>query len=161
MFFVRCEVLDAAGKVVDENVYWQSQRNDDVGNPNADFAFELRQESWADMTPLNTMPRAALDVSATRSLAADGNGAVTIHLHNPGGQVAFFERAEVTSTRDGDEILPMEYDDNYVTVFPGETVDVRASMPGRAVSADWVRVTGYNSPPVVVPVGPSAADPVK
>ncbi|BBZ28646.1 beta-mannosidase [Mycolicibacterium madagascariense] len=161
VFFVRCEVLDAAGKVVDENVYWQSQRNDDVGNPNADFAFELRQESWADMTPLNTMPRAALDVSATRSLAADGNGAVTIHLHNPGGQVAFFERAEVTSTRDGDEILPMEYDDNYVTVFPGETVDVRASMPGRAVSADWVRVTGYNSPPVVVPVGPSAADPVK
>ena len=153
VFFVRCEVLDTAGKVVDENVYWQSQRNDDVGNPNADFAFELRQESWADMTPLNSMPKAALDVSATRTTGADGNAAVTIHLRNPGRQVAFFERAEVTSTRDGDEILPMEYDDNYVTVFPGETVDVRASMPGRSVSANWVRVTGYNSPPVVVPVG--------
>ena len=33
VFFVRCEVLDASGKVVAENVYWQSQRNDDVGDP--------------------------------------------------------------------------------------------------------------------------------
>jgi exo-1,4-beta-D-glucosaminidase len=152
VFFVRCEVLDASGKVVDENVYWQSQRNDDVGNPNADFAFELRQESWADMTPLNTMPKVALAVSAERTTDRDGKGAVTIHLRNPGKQVAFFERAEVTATRDGDETLPVEYDDNYVTVFPGETVDVRASAPGRSISANWVRVTGYNSAPVVVPV---------
>ena len=152
VFFVRCEVLDASGRVVDQNVYWQSQRNDDVGNPNADFAFELNQTSWADMTPLNSMPRAALEVSAKRIADGDGKGGVAIQLRNPGKQVAFFERAEVTSKQDGDEILPIEYDDNYVTVFPGETVEVRASMPGRSVAANWVRVTGYNSPPVVVPV---------
>ena len=29
------------------------------------------------------------------------------------------ERAEITPDRNGDEILPIEYDDNYVTVFPG------------------------------------------
>ena len=55
VFFVRCEVLDASGTVVDENVYWQSQRNDDVGAPDGDYAFELHQESFADMTPLNSM----------------------------------------------------------------------------------------------------------
>lgn len=33
--------------------------------------------------------------------------------------IAFFERVEVMSTRDGDKILPIEYSDNYVTVFPG------------------------------------------
>ena len=58
----------------------------------------------------------------------------------------------MTSTRDGDEILPITYDDNYVTVFPGETVEVRAAVPERSGPADWVRVTGYNSAPVVVPV---------
>ncbi|MDP9167990.1 MAG: glycoside hydrolase, partial [Actinomycetota bacterium] len=126
VFFVRCEVLDAAGTVVDQNVYWQSQRNDDVGAPDGDYAFELHQDGFADMTPLNAMAKVPLDVSAKRS-DAFGSAGVTISLRNPTKQVAFFERAEVTSTRDGDEILPITYDDNYVTVFPGETVDVKAS----------------------------------
>ena len=33
VFFVRCELLDDDGKVVAENVYWQSQQHDDVGDP--------------------------------------------------------------------------------------------------------------------------------
>jgi exo-1,4-beta-D-glucosaminidase len=154
VFFVRCEVLDAAGKVVDENVYWQSQRNDDVGQPDGDYAFELHQDSWADMTPLNSLARVPLEVSAKRT---DGSGSdgVVISLRNPTKQIAFFERAEVTSSQDGDEVLPITYDDNYVTVFPGETVEVRASAPRGSrnpASADWVRVTGYNTSPVVVGV---------
>ena len=147
VFFVRCELLDSSGKVVDENVYWQSQRNDDVGDPDGDFAFELHQDSWADMTPLNSLPKTPLEVSARRS--DDG---VVISLRNPTARIAFFERAEVTTTRDGDEVLPITYDDNYVTVFPGETVDVRAAVPDRSAPSNWVRVTGYDTPPIVVPV---------
>ncbi|MDT5338622.1 MAG: exo,4-beta-D-glucosaminidase, partial [Mycobacterium sp.] len=138
----------------DENVYWQSQRNDDVGQPDGDYAFELHQDSWADMTPLNSLARVPLEVSAKRT---DGSGSdgVVISLRNPTKQIAFFERAEVTSSQDGDEVLPITYDDNYVTVFPGETVEVRASAPRGSrnpASADWVRVTGYNTSPVVVGV---------
>ena len=66
--------------------------------------------------------------------------------------MAFFERAEVLSTHDGDEILPVEYSDNYVTVFPGESVELRATLPGSGAEANWVRVQGYNTPPTVVPV---------
>ena len=56
------------------------------------------------------------------------------------------------STRDGDEILPVSYDDNYVTVFPGETVELRGVIPATGKSANWVRVSGYNTAPVVVAV---------
>src|SRR5258708_9382054 len=52
----------------------------------------------------------------------------------------------------GDEILPIEYSDNYVTVFPGETVEL-AGQAWSGVSANWVRVTGYNTPPQVVAIG--------
>jgi len=87
-------------------------------------------------------------VTATR----DGPTAIDIRLGNPSQHFAFFERAEVTQTRDGDEILPIEYTDNYVTVFPGESVTLRAELPNAQVSGNWVRVGGYNTPPVVVPV---------
>jgi exo-1,4-beta-D-glucosaminidase len=152
VFFVRAQLLDWSGKVVSENVYWQSQRLDDVGDPSNDSAFELKQASWADMTGLNSMAQVPLDVTAFRS-PNPGDNRVTIRLHNPSQQVGFFERAELTSTPDGDEILPIEYSDNYVTVFGGETVELQGQA-WTGVAANWVRVTGYNTPPVLVAVSP-------
>ena len=147
VFFVRAELLGRDGRVVTENVYWQSRQDDDVGDPNRDFAFQLNQSSWADMTALNALPPAPLTISARREA-----GDVTVRLTNPTARIAFFARVEVTPTRDGDEVLPIIYDDNYVTVFPGETVEVRASVPDPAATADWVRVTPYDAPAVEVPV---------
>jgi exo-1,4-beta-D-glucosaminidase len=151
VFFVRCELLDSSNTVVAQNVYWQSQQRDDVGDPRTDAAFDLKQTSWADMTALNYLSRVPLDVSAQRTSAADEHR-ISIRLHNPSRRIGFFERAEITSARDGDEILPIEYSDNYVTVFPGETVELLGTVPGTATAPHWVRVTGYNTPPVVVPI---------
>ena len=72
VFFVRCELVDNAGTVLAENVYWQSQQRDDLGDPKNDWAFELKQVSWADMTALNWMPRVPLQVTAQRSLCGGG-----------------------------------------------------------------------------------------
>jgi exo-1,4-beta-D-glucosaminidase len=130
-------------------VYWQSQQVDDVGPPSNDAAFDTLQVSWADMTALNYMAKVPLEVTAVKGASSRD---VTVRLHNPTTKIAFFERAELLSTRDGDEILPIEYDDNYVTIFPGETVEVHGQVPESGPAADWVRVTGYNSSPTVVPV---------
>src|SRR5690348_2098889 len=99
--FVRAQLLDKTGKVVSENVYWQSQKLDDVGDPVNDFAFELKQTSWADMTGLNSMPKAPLEVTASRSADA-GDNRVNIRLHNPSQRVAFFERAELVAAPEDD-----------------------------------------------------------
>jgi exo-1,4-beta-D-glucosaminidase len=150
VFFVRCQLLDTNGKVLAENIYWQSQKDDDVGDPKNDTAFGLKPASWADMTSLNTMPQAPLTISAA-SHSSGGNKRVAIRLHNPSEYVGFFERAEITSDRAGDELLPIEYDNNYVTVFPGETVDIEGVLPLSA-KAGWVRLEGYNTPQVVTPI---------
>ncbi len=149
VLFIRAELLDRAGGLVTENVYWQSQQLDDVGDPRNDWAFELKQSRWADMTALNRMPQVPLEVSARRTPGVNG---VTVRLHNPTPRIAFFQRVEVMSARDGDEILPVEYSDNYVTVFPDETVEVAGVVPTDDVDANWVRVAGYNTSATVVPV---------
>ena len=150
VFFIRCELLDAGGAVLTENVYWQSQQPDDVGPPANDTAFDSRQISWADMTALNIMVKPRLEVSASRD--ASGPDEVSIGLHNPTPAIAFFQRAELLTAPDGDEILPITYDDNYVTVFPGETVEVRGRVPTGGPTPGWVRVTGYGGEPVIVAV---------
>jgi exo-1,4-beta-D-glucosaminidase len=150
VYFVRAQLLDWTGKVISENTYWQSQQLDDVGDPRNDSAFELTQTSWANMTGLNSMPQVPLDITATKS-ADPGDNRVTIRLHNPSQRVAFFERAELVPTREGDEILPVEYSDNYVTVFPGETVEL-SGQAWTGVTPNWVRVTGYNTPAQLVAI---------
>jgi exo-1,4-beta-D-glucosaminidase len=144
VFFVRCDLLDSNGKLVSENVYWQSQVDDDLGDPKNDQAFDLKPASWADMRALNTMPQVPLELSAEKSSSADEN-VITIRLHNPSEHVAFFERAAITSEKDGDELLPLLYDDNYVTVFPGETFEIRGRLPKSAKSR-WVKLEGFNTP---------------
>ncbi|MGV1088332.1 MAG: glycoside hydrolase family 2 protein [Mycobacterium sp.] len=155
VFFVRAQLLDADAAVVAENVYWQSQSVDDVGPPVNDAAFDTKQISWADMTALNRLPKVALDVDAHADGGDDGRD-VTMRLHNPSTRVAFFERAELLAGSGppemADEILPIEYDDNYVTVFPGETVEIHGRVPAGGPVPGWVRVTGYNGTPVIVPV---------
>jgi exo-1,4-beta-D-glucosaminidase len=148
VFFVRCQLLASDGKLLAENVYWQSQKDDDVGDH--DSAFGLKPASWADMTSLNTMPQVPLELSAKRSSPA-GENRITIRLHNPSEHIAFFERASITDAKDGDELLPIEYDNNYVTVFPGETVEVRGVLPQSARAA-WVRLDGYDTPQTAVAI---------
>ena len=150
VFFVRCELLDADGHVVADNLYWQSQRADDVGPPTNDAAFDSKQVSWADMTALNYLPKTALDVTARYDAGATDK--VTIRLHNPNPGIAFFERAELLTSPLAEEILPIEYDDNYVTVFGGETVEIHGHVPTAGTTPRWVRVSGYNSVPTVVAV---------
>ena len=148
VFFVRCELLDAAGALLAENIYWQSQQRDDVGDPRNDQAFELRQVCWADMTALNPMPRAPLEVSA-RAAAGHGRGH---QAAQPGPTRRILRAGRDPGHRDGDEILPVQYTDNYVTVFPGETVEIRGTALDPSAAAGWVRVSGYNTAPVLVPV---------
>ena len=57
-------------------------------------------------------------------------------------------RAEVTGGKDGNEILPVTYDNNYVTVFPGETVSIHGQFNNSDIAGKppWIRVEGYNAP---------------
>ncbi len=108
-------------------MYWESTTDDDLGSAKNDEQFKTNLSQWADMSALNTMPRSELDVSAQIS-ESNGQKQVTITLANPANRVAFFVRAEVTQGADGNEILPITYDDNYITVFPARDPDDRREI---------------------------------
>jgi exo-1,4-beta-D-glucosaminidase len=150
VYFVRCQLFDRSGHMLVDNVYWQSQKDDDYGDPDPADAFSTDLVSWADMTALNTMPPVSLELSA--QTAPGDRTHVTIRLHNPTAHIAFFERAEITPTRDGDEILPIQYDDNYITVFPGETTEIHSSIQQSCPTGAWVKVQGYNTPETSTPL---------
>ena len=150
VFFVRCQLFDGAGKLVVENTYWQSQKDDDLGARGHDMVMTLRQDKWADMTALNTMPPVTVETEATQTKIGKESH-VTIRLHNPSEHIAFFERATISTKRDGNEILPILYDDNYITVFPGETAEIHGIVQ-QSAQPRWAKLEGYNTPAISVPI---------
>ena len=150
VFFVRCQLFDKNGKLVVDNTYWKSQKDDDVGPQKNDYYTSLNQEKWSDMTALNTMFSVNVKIEAEQKKVGVESH-VIIRLHNPSTQIAFFERVTVSETKEGNEILPIEYTDNYVTVFPGETVEIQGII-WKGVEARWVKVEGYNTPAISVPI---------
>ncbi len=153
VYFVRCQLFDANGVQIVDNVYWQSVNPDDVGPRPNDSAFALKEVHLADFKPLQTMTKVHLDVTGTIQKDA-ANDEVVVSLHNPSKQLAFFVRAEITGGKDGNEVLPVTYDDNYVTVFPGETVSVHGQFNSAELAGNspWIRVEGYNTPKEVAPI---------
>ena len=55
-------------------------------------------------------------------------------------------RAEVTKGRDAEEVLPVTYEDNYVTLFPGEsrTLWARFRTADLGGQKAHLRLEGYN-----------------
>ena len=153
VYLVRCELRDTNNKLLADNVYWESTTNDDLGEPKNDEQFKANLVKWADLSALNTMPPAELKISGVFS-RANGEGTATIALTNDSSRVAFFLRAEVTNGVDGEEILPITYDDNYVTVFPHEmrTIVAKVSIPARVGWSPAIRLEGYNVGKKVLPL---------
>jgi exo-1,4-beta-D-glucosaminidase len=150
VFFVRCQLFDKGDKLIVDNIYWKSQKDDDVGPQKNDYYTSLQQEKWSDMTALNTMPAVKVEIEAQKKKVGEESH-FTIRLHNPSSHIAFFERVTVSETKNGNDILPIEYSDNYVTVFPGETVEVHGSI-WKNTPAKWVKIEGYNTSAISMPI---------
>ncbi len=153
-YFVRCELHDATGMLVAQNAYWSSPADDDLGDPKKEIQFKTDLVQWADLSALNTMPRASVQASATLS-ESNGEDTASLTLTNPTNHIAFFLRAEITTGPDGKEILPITYEDNYLTLFPHETRVITASFHGRGPTehAPSLRLEGYNVEKQIFPLG--------
>ena len=144
-YFVRCQLSDNDGTVLAENAYWQSTTDDDLGNPSSDEQFATNLSQWADLTALNHMSAVQLKIGG--SVASNGEErTVTTTLTNNSNHIAFFVRVEATAGAGGDEVLPVTYDDNYVTLFPHESRTVTAKLDASHLNGKKpaLRVEGYN-----------------
>jgi exo-1,4-beta-D-glucosaminidase len=152
VYFVRCQ-MHSAGRLLSENVYWASQVDDDLGPPSNDDQFRAKWVQLGDMSSLNSMPVARVSVSGAYEEVNEETSA-HISLVNNSKHVAFFLRAEITKDSDGAEVLPIRYDDNYITVFPRETRTIDAVFDSSLLAGHKpaFRFEGYNVPKQVVPL---------
>jgi len=147
-YFLKLELQDAAGKLVSENFYWLSTSPDRL-----DWAKKLDtvytpQSAYADLTGLNTLPLVKLTVH--NSMAQDGKDRV-IHafVENPSSALAFLVHLRVATSRNEEDVVPIFWDDNYISLLPGEKRQLTARFESAKAGGDNLEliVDGWNVAP--------------
>jgi exo-1,4-beta-D-glucosaminidase len=150
-YFLRL-TLQAPGETPVHNLYWLSTKPDVLDDENAQWYYTPTKE-FADFSGLDGLPPVTVDVSA--AIQSDGEDeTATIMLTNPTDGLAFFVRAEVTRGQGGEEVLPVLWSDNYVTLWPGENAVLTAQYKTADLHglSPHLRVEGYNVPKTESPV---------
>ena len=124
-YFLDLRVTDAGGKLVGSNFYWLSTRPETLDWAKSTW-YMTPTASYADYTSLAQMPKVKLNVSNhTESKGAES--VTRVMLENPSKNLAFFVRLKVSKGKGGEEVLPVVWEDNYVSLLPGEKRAVSAT----------------------------------
>jgi exo-1,4-beta-D-glucosaminidase len=150
LYFVDLRLFDADGAELVRNFYWLPSKLDVLDDANANWVYTPVKE-FADLTPLRGLRETPVTVRADRATAEVGTELVDVVIANRTGGLAFFVQLRLAD-EDGDDVLPVVWSDNYVSVLPGERATVRATVPfGKATGRTlFVEARGLNVPELVV-----------
>jgi len=143
-YFVVLRLEDSSGKLVGSNFYWLSTKPETLDWNNSNW-YTTPVLSSADFTALSQLPKVKLNVSSQTRREGD-QAITTVTLENPSSTLAFFVRLKVDKGLHGDEILPVLWQDNYISLLPGQKREVIASYRTSELGAakPVVEVSGWN-----------------
>jgi exo-1,4-beta-D-glucosaminidase len=148
-YFLDLRMQRSTGEVVSRNFYWLSSKPDVLDFPKSDWYF-TPITSYADFTALQNLPKVSVKAAMKTKETGDEHSA-HVMVENSGTGIAFLVRLRLLKGKDGPEILPVFWEDNYFSLLPGEKreidVSVRKSDVGNAKLA--LAIDGYNVLPAV------------
>ncbi|WP_241294822.1 glycoside hydrolase family 2 protein [Burkholderia stabilis] len=126
---VSLALVDACGNPLAENIYWRQRDGGDTA-----------------YTSLDTMPGAAVSVSATSAEADGTTTRITVDVANIGAAVALMTHLQVFDPSTGARVLPAFYSDNYLNLVPGAKRQITIDLPhasGAPMSRVALRIDGW------------------
>jgi exo-1,4-beta-D-glucosaminidase len=143
-YFLVLRLEDSAGKLVGSNFYWLSTKPETLDWAKTTW-WMTPTAQYADFTAISQLPKVKLKI--TDRTERKGEDAIThVTISNPSKNLAFFVRLKVDKGAKGEEILPVVWQDNYISLLPGEKRDVTASYRASELGAakPTVEVSGWN-----------------
>jgi exo-1,4-beta-D-glucosaminidase len=143
-YFLVLRLEDSAGKLVGSNFYWLSTKPETLDWEKSNW-YTTPTSSYADYAALGQLPKVRLNVA--NHTERKGEDAIThVTLENPSKSLAFFVRLKVSKGKGEEEILPVLWQDNYISLLPGEKREVTATYRTQELGAAQpvVEVSGWN-----------------
>jgi exo-1,4-beta-D-glucosaminidase len=148
-YFLKVQLHDGAGKLVSDNFYWLSTKPDTLDWAKRADTDYTPQKDFADLTALSSLPKAKVKI--TKLFHASGRNLwMIVSVLNHGDGVAFMVHPRLTRGKDGEDVVPVFWSDNYFSLLPGErkSVTARFDSSSLAGATPELAVDGWNLEPV-------------
>lgn len=144
VYFLRLSLKDSKQQTMSINWYWLSQKPDQLMWKSSKW-FYTPQSAFTDFTALKDMPSTTLSVNhSTTKKENETTQAITIT--NTGKAIAFFVHVRVLKEKGADDILPVIFSDNYISLAPGESRAIECSYDSKDAgnSTPYILTTAWN-----------------
>ena len=142
--FVDLRLKTKDNVLVSANFYVLSPKAETLDEVNSKW-FVTPVKQFADLTALQGLP--AVQIKEKHSIKKDGLGQViTVDVENPTPNLAFQVELNVYKAGTDEVVLPIFWDDNYVTLLPGEKRKVRGffALDDLGGAEPELRLRGWN-----------------
>jgi exo-1,4-beta-D-glucosaminidase len=144
LYFLRLELKDKTAKTISLNWYWLSKTKDSLNWKKSTW-FYTPQSAYTNYRGLQNLPQTQIKISNT-SEKSGAESIQHIRVTNTGKAIAFLVHLRVLKNKNGEDILPVIFDDNYLLLAPGETRNIDCRYLNKdAVGADpYILASAWN-----------------
>jgi exo-1,4-beta-D-glucosaminidase len=145
VYFLDLRLEDSgSGEEVEQNFYWLSTKKDIPDFPKTEW-FYTPIKQYADFRDLMQIPVTTL-TSDYRISNGDGEQVMEVLITNSGTNIAFFIELQLIGEKSREVVLPVFWEDNYISLQPGEsrTLKVRYSTANLQKDHAALVVSGWN-----------------
>jgi exo-1,4-beta-D-glucosaminidase len=144
--FVDARIEGPDGAELARSFYWLPTEPDVLDWAKSEW-FYTPTSRFADLSAVTRLPSAPLEATHRFRPAPYGQE-VEVTLYNPGPNLAFFVELAVLREGSGRLAVPVLWDDNYLSLLPGERRTVRGTLPPHALGGERpvFRYQGMNVP---------------
>jgi len=150
VYFIKLQLVNKNKRIVSDNFYWLSPKlancaDDKTTAQNFDPFAEHHLNDDGAFLPLKNLPEVKLDHSC--KIKESGRNLIAeVDISNPSHSLAFFIRVSAVNPENGEEFLPVLWNDNYFSLLPGERKKLSAVISKSVVgnTAPDIRIKGWN-----------------
>ena len=144
-YFLNLQLFSAAGQPLGRNFYWLSSKPDELDYAKTEWYY-TPQTSFADLSALQDLPKVTVRATLRPAVGGAHDAVFQVALENTGKGVALLTRLRLVKGKDQAEILPVFWEDNYISLLPGEKreVLVRVRESDLAGARPSLLVDGFN-----------------
>ncbi len=148
VYFLDLRIYNSENKEVDNSIYWLSTKKDVLDYEAAkklEWPFFTPTKAFADYKALDKLPKINLEYDYKYSTENEF-GKVALTIKNTTETIAFFNFLDVLNPESRLPVLPIFWDDNYVTLLPGEerTYDAKFFLSDFKGEKPVIEVRGWN-----------------
>jgi exo-1,4-beta-D-glucosaminidase len=141
--FLSLELLNRKNETMADNFYWLSPREDEYAWDKTEWYYTPMKTS-ADFRPLNYIQSADVNVSYAHQVV-NNQLLIDVKLTNATSKTAFFIQMNLKD-KNSKMIFPVFWDDNYVSLLPGDSRTYRCQLPAMESPSGEISliVSGWN-----------------